>query len=170
MCVGRVWLWCWVVLMGCSGQQWTPIAEFEGEPLPVCRAPAAMLASPQADAVPVKASGTSMEDTVSRGGPTESVETGGVGVVFDFSEAADASGISAASGPTPTPSRGDCIDLNEASAMELVALPGVGPGRARQIVARRERRRFRTKRELKRIKGIGAKTYAKMAPMLCDVE
>jgi len=48
------------------------------------------------------------------------------------------------------------IDLNTASAAELVALPGIGPALAERVVAyRAEHGRFRTVEELARVPGIG---------------
>lgn len=49
------------------------------------------------------------------------------------------------------------IDINRAGAAELAALPDVGPGMARRIVADRERAGpFATLGALRRIKGVGA--------------
>ncbi|MBI3074242.1 MAG: helix-hairpin-helix domain-containing protein [Deltaproteobacteria bacterium] len=54
------------------------------------------------------------------------------------------------------------LDLNEASAEALSTLPGIGPKRARAIVAYRERHRFARTRELRRIRGIGPKTFQRL--------
>ncbi len=55
------------------------------------------------------------------------------------------------------------IDINTASAAELEALPGIGPKLAREIVAyRKEHGRFRARRDLMQVKGIGEKTYEKL--------
>lgn len=58
------------------------------------------------------------------------------------------------------------IDLNHASETELTALPGVGPSRARAIVAYRERRPFRRVEEVMRVRGIGRATFRQMREML----
>jgi competence protein ComEA len=58
------------------------------------------------------------------------------------------------------------INLNEASVDQLVLLPGIGDTKARAIVKYRTRRRFRIPRDLVRIKGIGRKTYRRLAPLL----
>lgn len=58
------------------------------------------------------------------------------------------------------------IDLNHASETELTALPGVGPSRARSIVAYRERRPFRRIEEVMRVRGIGRATFRNMREML----
>jgi len=58
---------------------------------------------------------------------------------------------------------GQRIDINTASAAELEALPGIGPKLAQEIVAyRKEHGRFRTRRDLMQVKGIGEKTYEKL--------
>ncbi len=54
------------------------------------------------------------------------------------------------------------LDLNGATAEELSTLPGIGPKRARAIVAYRERHRFARTRELRRIRGIGPKTFQRL--------
>ncbi|MDB4985435.1 MAG: helix-hairpin-helix motif [Myxococcaceae bacterium] len=62
---------------------------------------------------------------------------------------------------------GGAIDPNFATPAELELLPGVGPRLAREIVALRERvGPFRTLSALRKVRGIGAKTLAKMAPLL----
>jgi competence protein ComEA len=59
------------------------------------------------------------------------------------------------------------IILNTASDEELRRLPGVGPARSRAILVLRERLvRFRSPRDLLRVKGIGQKTLTRMLPML----
>jgi competence protein ComEA len=47
------------------------------------------------------------------------------------------------------------IDLNRASAAELMRLPGVGAKRAQAIVAKRARRPFRTPTDVLAVKGLG---------------
>jgi competence protein ComEA len=58
------------------------------------------------------------------------------------------------------------IDLNRASVQQLVRLPGIGPKRAEEIIHRRSKRAFQHPRELLRMKGIGAKTYRRLAPWI----
>jgi competence protein ComEA len=66
----------------------------------------------------------------------------------------------AASGPVR-------MNLNTASVQTLQRLPGVGPAISARIVAYREAYGgFREPREVTRVKGIGPKTYEKMAPYL----
>ncbi len=53
------------------------------------------------------------------------------------------------------------LDLNRASAAELTQLPGVGPTLSARIVAARP---FASVDELRRVKGIGAKTLEALRP------
>jgi competence protein ComEA len=57
------------------------------------------------------------------------------------------------------------IVLNLASEVELTQLPGIGPSRARAILALRQRlTRFRAVEDLLRVKGIGRKTLRRLRP------
>ena len=59
------------------------------------------------------------------------------------------------------------ININTASAATLQKLPGIGPSKAKRIVAYRTRRGpFRRVRDLRRVKGIGRKSLAKMSKHL----
>lgn len=53
------------------------------------------------------------------------------------------------------------VDINKASAAELSYLPGVGDARAKVIISHRP---YRTIEDLKRVPGIGEKTFEKMKP------
>ena len=53
------------------------------------------------------------------------------------------------------------VDLNLATEAELMTLPGVGAKRAQAIIAHRP---FLRVRELRRVRGIGAKRFAKLRP------
>lgn len=55
------------------------------------------------------------------------------------------------------------IDLNTASLSQLQQLPRVGPVLAQAIV---DARPYRTIHDLKRVRGVGAKTFEAMRPML----
>ena len=54
------------------------------------------------------------------------------------------------------------VNLNTADEAQLKLLPGVGPTRARAILAWRAKHRFTRPEELRRVKGFGAKTVAKL--------
>jgi competence protein ComEA len=57
------------------------------------------------------------------------------------------------------------VILNVASEEELTRLPGIGPSRARAIVALRQRlAKFRAVEDLLRVKGIGRKTLRRIKP------
>jgi competence ComEA-like helix-hairpin-helix protein len=59
------------------------------------------------------------------------------------------------------------LDLNRASAAELEALPGIGPGLAAAIVRRRDRRGpFRDASEVLEIRGFGAARYSQLRSTL----
>jgi competence protein ComEA len=57
---------------------------------------------------------------------------------------------------------GERVDLNRASAAELMRLPGVGRGRARAIVEQRARQPFRGPEEVIQVKGISLDWYEKV--------
>lgn len=59
------------------------------------------------------------------------------------------------------------IDLNQAGVADLDALPGIGPARARAIVAFRDSAGpFRQVIDLKRVRGISAALFTRLAPRL----
>ncbi|MDU1844047.1 MAG: helix-hairpin-helix domain-containing protein [Niallia nealsonii] len=59
------------------------------------------------------------------------------------------------------------VNINKASETELLQLPGVGPSKAAAIIEYREQNGgFSTKEDLKKISGIGEKTYEKLEPFL----
>jgi len=58
------------------------------------------------------------------------------------------------------------LDPNRASPESLEVLPGIGPGRAAAIVAERQRRPFASLADLRRVRGIGPVTLARIAPWL----
>lgn len=57
------------------------------------------------------------------------------------------------------------LDLNDATAEELEALPGIGPVLAERIVAwREENGPFQSREDVLDVKGIGEATYESLAP------
>ena len=78
------------------------------------------------------------------------------------------SGPRASTGPRASPSAaGGRVDLNRATVDELRTLPGIGPVMAERIVAfRDERGGFRKSEELMEVPGVGAKTFARLAPLV----
>jgi len=68
---------------------------------------------------------------------------------------------------TSLPANEDLVNINKASETELLQLPGVGPSKAAAIIEYREQNGgFSTKEDLKKISGIGEKTYEKLEPFL----
>ena len=69
-------------------------------------------------------------------------------------------------GETRAPAPVPVLDLNSATEKDMEALPGIGPERARSIMASRNARggRFRRLEDLLDIKGIGPETVEKIRP------
>ena len=65
------------------------------------------------------------------------------------------------------PSSEGVVNINTATAEELVRVPGIGPARAAAIVQLRERaRRFNHAEDLLRVRGIGRVGFRRMRPYL----
>lgn len=61
----------------------------------------------------------------------------------------------------------EVVKLNTAGQAELERLPGIGPARARAILALRTRlTRFTHVEQLLRVKGIGRATFRKLRPLV----
>lgn len=59
------------------------------------------------------------------------------------------------------------VDLNQATADELEALPGIGAVLAQRVIAYRESAgRFRTVEDLRSVKGIGAKKFDRLKSLV----
>jgi competence protein ComEA len=59
------------------------------------------------------------------------------------------------------------VNINSATADELVRIPGIGPARAAAIVTLRERaHRFNHPEDLLRVRGIGRVGFRRMRPYL----
>lgn len=56
------------------------------------------------------------------------------------------------------------IDVNHATAAELRRLPGIGPTLSQRIIEKREEQPFRSVDDLRRVRGIGAKTLERLRP------
>ena len=68
------------------------------------------------------------------------------------------------SGPIFGDEPGGSINVNTASEDDLTLLPGIGPAKARAIVAYRAKRPFRTVNDLLRVKGIGRAILKRLRP------
>jgi competence protein ComEA len=69
--------------------------------------------------------------------------------------------------PATVRGSGSLIDLNSASEADLLALPGIGPARARAILAyRREKGSFAAVSDLGRVSGFGRSLVARLTPLL----
>ncbi|MEI7645612.1 MAG: ComEA family DNA-binding protein [Chloroflexales bacterium] len=81
----------------------------------------------------------------------------------------EAAPVAAAGTPVSAdqPAPGGLIDLNHASAADLVDLPGIGQAIADRIVAYREQQGpFQSVEDLQNVTGIGAKLFAKISPLV----
>lgn len=58
------------------------------------------------------------------------------------------------------------VDINTASAAELASLPGIGDSKAQAIVEYRAADPFKSIEDLKKVKGIGDKTFEALKPSL----
>jgi competence protein ComEA len=63
--------------------------------------------------------------------------------------------------PAPPPL---LVDLNEATSAEFDQLPGIGPKLAQRIIEARAEKRFTSVQDLRRVPGIGPKTFEKLRP------
>ena len=74
--------------------------------------------------------------------------------------------------PKPAPAKGEAeggkqVALNEATAEQLLTLPGVGPKRAEAILSLRQRLgRFKRVEDLLRVKGIGNASLRRLKPLV----
>lgn len=62
------------------------------------------------------------------------------------------------------------VNLNKADAATLQQLPGIGPALAARIVEYRANQPFRSKADLKKVSGIGARTFESLEPLLTLAE
>lgn len=75
-----------------------------------------------------------------------------------------AAGVEAGPPPVhvPAASEDPRININTAGPGQLEELPGIGPTRARAIIAEREKRAFRRVEDILRVPGIGRKTFGQI--------
>ena len=90
-----------------------------------------------------------------------------VGPHLTFSGVVRVAASSAGPGTALAPAGPALLDLNAATAAELERLPGIGPSRARDIVADRERHgSFSRVADLDRIPGIGPAAVARVSTLV----
>ena len=58
------------------------------------------------------------------------------------------------------------VAVNSASQDELQCLPGIGPAKAAALMDARSKRPFKRPSDLRRVKGFGAKTIQRLAPLM----
>jgi len=58
------------------------------------------------------------------------------------------------------------VNLNTANAEQLTEIPGIGPAKARAIIEHRTAAPFKSVEDVKLVKGIGDKLFAKISPSL----
>lgn len=103
---------------------------------------------------------------VGRAAPQAESGVGGAGAVVPVVAVEPARGVEAVppgAEPAHAAALGRKVSLNHASRAELEGLPGVGPALAARIEAARP---FRSVRELDRVRGIGKKSLARLAPLV----
>ena len=72
-----------------------------------------------------------------------------------------------ASAPASQFAPGELIDLNQASAVQLESLPGIGEVTAARIVEyRRENGGFKKIEELMNVRGIGERSFLRLRPLV----
>ena len=57
---------------------------------------------------------------------------------------------------------GPVININTAGEKELSFLPGIGPSKAKAIIAHREKKPFKRPEDIMRVKGIGRKSFTQI--------
>ncbi len=76
---------------------------------------------------------------------------------FDFDDTSDISENS---------DNGSKININTASVEQLTTLPGIGEKKATEIINYRENKKFKTIEDIKKISGIGDKTFEKIKDLI----
>jgi len=68
--------------------------------------------------------------------------------------------------PPGPPEVAGVVNINEASAKQIALLPGVGPSRAKAIVAYRKGHPFARTEDLRQVKGVGKGIMKKIARLV----
>lgn len=98
-------------------------------------------------------------------GKTANLLTGELSGVL--SEPEPDSAATAAAATDPDPAAAALIDLNTASGPQLETLPGIGPARAKAILAHRQQHGpFAAAEELTAVSGIGSGIYQNLQPLI----
>jgi competence protein ComEA len=78
--------------------------------------------------------------------------------------------LAGTTGASAAPAQGDAagqrVNLNTASAEELVRLPGIGPSLAQAIIKYRAQEPFAKAEDVRKVKGIGDKLYERIKDQL----
>jgi competence protein ComEA len=93
----------------------------------------------------------------------------GLGAATDVSAQTRAARTAAAQTATSAASDEGVVNVNAATADELMRLPGIGPAKAAAILALRARlngQRFARVEDLLRVRGIGRATLRKLRPLM----
>lgn len=100
-------------------------------------------------------------------GKTADLLTGELSGVPSEPEPEPAAAATAAGGFDPDPAAAALIDLNTASGPQLETLPGIGPARAKAILAHRQQHGpFAAAEELTAVSGIGSGIYQNLQPLI----
>jgi comEA protein len=87
-------------------------------------------------------------------------------LLFLFSASGPVKAQKAAS-PTPPTTRSDVVNLNTASAVQLAALPGVGPKTADRIIEYRQKNGgFKKIEEVMNVRGVGEKSFLRLKSLI----
>ena len=81
-------------------------------------------------------------------------------------EAQRRGGAQASATTTSEASADGVVNIQTASAEELMRLPGIGPSKAEAIIQFRDRTPFRRVEDILRVRGIGRATFRRLRPMI----